>query len=156
MHRDPIGRLAFALLVALSADAFSQAPQKPMSREDMQALMPNSHIETREELLQLMPGAHLTITLGDASKAEWTNGAEGRLDAVRWGSPPTAAIAAHVVGSGSWRISDDGRYCGRAGWKAYGSPVTVDWCRFLVKTEDGGYILKSVTNAPDWVLQIAK
>lgn len=137
----------------LSLQGLGQEPQKLLTREEVQALLPDAHISTREELLRLMPGAHLDITYGDKSFISWTDGENGQLESVLFrsgvGWPPWRA-----AGSGNWRISKDGRYCGKVGYKWYSWPTIVEWCRFFVKTQDGTWILKSVAGYPDWTVQL--
>jgi len=146
--------IAIALIATgVCPNAFGDEPQKLLSREEVQALLPDAHIATREELLDLMPGAHLDITYGDKSFISWSDGENGQLESVLFrsgiGWPPWRAS-----GAGNWRISDDGRYCGKVGYKWYSWPTMVEWCRFFVRMPDGTWILKSVAGYPDWTVRL--
>jgi hypothetical protein len=92
---------------------------------------------SRDELQQLLPGAQVEITNPDNSKSSWMNAADGSVDAHWQSGDPTSKHAYNGTGTGTWKISDDGKFCAHIQWR---KNVT-DWCRTVVKQDDGSFIL---------------
>jgi hypothetical protein len=133
----------------------THGPTKRLTRADVQALFPDAHIATQDELLEIMPGAHLDIVFGDTSLISWTNGDSGQLESVLYRSSPDWRVPWRAARAGSWRISKDGRYCGKVGYKFYTWPTFFGWCRFYVHKSDGTWILRaSERDYPNWTVRL--
>ncbi len=94
---------------------------------------------SRDELQQLLPGAQVQILRSNGDKMSWTNAADGTLDAHWQSGDPTNKHAYNGSGAGTWKISDDGKFCAHIEWRK--GHVT-DWCRPVVKQDDGSYALE--------------
>jgi hypothetical protein len=92
---------------------------------------------SHDDLQQLLPGAKVEITNPDNSKSTWTNAADGSVDAHWLSGDPTSKHAYNGTGTGTWKISDDGKFCAHIQWR---KNVT-DWCRTVIKQDDGSFIL---------------
>lgn len=93
---------------------------------------------SRDELQQLLPGAKVEITNSSGSTVAWTNAADGSIEAHSHVNDPTSEQAYNGHGTGTWKISDDGKFCAHIEWRK--ARIT-DWCRAVVKQEDGSFIL---------------
>jgi Protein of unknown function (DUF995) len=128
-----------AALACCSALVLAQAPQ--MTLRDLEGKNPRKL--TKDELTQLIPGAKMSRVSVRGNQHYWTNDSGGSFVASSdnmgagavargQGKPSTAR--------GKWHISDDGRYCILIEWQ--GVP-TEEWCRFVLDTSDGWYMVKS-------------
>ncbi len=103
---------------------------------------------THDELQQLMPGAQIEITYTDGSTTLWKDADDGSVEAV-WTSGFTSSKHYTSPGTGSWKISDDGKYCSHVQWRKNVS----DWCSQVVKGDDGEFVL---AGHPDWKMKVSK
>ncbi|WP_322042701.1 DUF995 domain-containing protein [Paraburkholderia sp. J67] len=103
---------------------------------------------THDELQQLLPGAQIQITYADGSTTLWKDADDGSVDAVLM-SGLTTSKHHSSSGKGSWKISDDGKFCSHVEWR---KDVT-DWCRSVIKTDDGDFVL---AGQPDWKMKVSK
>lgn len=106
-----------------------------------------------DELRQLLPGADVDITYANGNSMRWTNKADGTLEVNQQNSIQGGNSKHHSsFGHGTWKVSDDGQFCAHIEWH---QNVT-DWCRQIVKSADGTYLLVSQNGAPSWTLKISK
>lgn len=103
---------------------------------------------TRDELQQLLPGAQIEITYEDGSTTLWKDASDGSVEAV-WSSGFMTSKHHTHFGTGTWKISDDGQFCSHVDWR---KDVT-DWCRSVVKTGDGDFVL---AGQPEWKMKVSK
>ncbi len=87
-----------------------------------------------EDLKQLMPGASVMHRLADGTIRRWANKPDGTLVASSDASGSTGGRAFRVTGNGTWRVSDDGRFCVAIKWNMREE----DYCRYIFKS-DGKY-----------------
>ncbi|WP_084687845.1 DUF995 domain-containing protein [Paraburkholderia oxyphila] len=106
-----------------------------------------------DELRQILPGATVQVTYESGNSVRWTNEADGTLEAT-WRNGPESGDSHHhsMVGRGTWRVSDEGKFCARIEW-----PKNVtDWCRSVLKSDDGTYALASQSGAPSWKMVVSR
>ncbi|WP_321884356.1 DUF995 domain-containing protein [Paraburkholderia bannensis] len=127
-----LASLAFAIAALASSTAFADGTT-PL---------------THDELQQLMPGAQVQITYADGSTTLWKDADDGSVEAV-WTSGFTSSKHYSAPGTGTWKISDDGKYCSHVQWRRNVS----DWCSPVVKGDDGEFAL---ANHPDWKMKVSK
>ena len=106
----------------------------------------------KDDLLQLLPGATMRRTNVQGSVQAWTNDAGGSFVV---SSDNRGTQGHNSTAKGSWKISDDGRYCVVIEWNR--NP-TEDWCRVIMKVGESYYAAKSDKNETDRVyrLEISK
>jgi hypothetical protein len=96
---------------------------------------------TREELFSFLPGTKVTHVTQAGSERHWTNEPDGSLYAnssnKQYGDPAGSRPAAQA---GTWKISDEGKYCINIDWKS----VSEKWCAFILKGEGNIYYLNKV------------
>lgn len=96
---------------------------------------------SRDELATLLPGAEVTHVSRGGSLRKWTNGPDGKFvassDNKKFGS---VAGSSSATAPGTWRISDEGRYCVQIDWRREAE----NWCSYIVKAPDGAYYLGAV------------
>ena len=99
---------------------------------------------SKEGLAAFIPGTKAVYVIKGGSTHRWTNEPDGRLTA------STDAKSINMIGgiahtaSGTWHISDDGKYCIDISWKRYPE----SWCRYLFRAPDGEYYLTN-EDVPD-------
>ena len=98
----------------------------------------------RDELAALLPGAEVTHISRAGSVRHWTNGPDGKFvassDNRKFGS---ATGSSSATASGTWRLSDEGRYCVQIAWRR--EPES--WCAYILRGPDGAYYLGAVEDA---------
>lgn len=135
-----MGKLCLgALLTSVVMVAVAQ-PQE-LTLRDLEGKSPRKL--SKDEVTQLMPGAKMARISARGNQHYWSNDKDGTFVA----SSDNRGAGAAVVGqgrqttaTGKWHISDDGRYCVLIEWK--GVP-TEEWCRYVLATSDGHYMVKS-------------
>ena len=99
---------------------------------------------SRDELLAFIPGTEVSHVNRFGSQRRWTNGADGKFvassDNKKFGSAMGSSSAS---APGTWRISDEGRYCVSIEWKREAE----NWCSYIVKGPDGQFYLGTVDAA---------
>lgn len=99
---------------------------------------------SRDELLAFIPGTEVSHVNRFGSQRRWTNGADGKFvassDNKRFGNSTGSSNAS---APGTWRISDDGRYCISIDWRREAE----NWCSYIVKGADGQFYLGTVDEA---------
>jgi hypothetical protein len=93
---------------------------------------------SKEELTSFLPGTKAVYVIKGGSTHSWTNEPEGKFVA------STDAKTLNLTGMGSsytargtWRVSDDGKYCISIEWRRYPE----SWCRFVYRAPGGGYYM---------------
>jgi len=126
MHKLATTVLAFACLALSSITSAEQVGVK-LAKDDLAAFI---------------PGTRAVYVIKGGSTHRWTNEPDGKFVA------STDSKSVYLVGvraftaPGTWRISDDGKYCIDIGWKRYPE----SWCRFVYREPSGGYYM---TNTDD-------
>jgi hypothetical protein len=146
MSHRRIAPLAAALSI-LAATAVAQAPQ--LSMRDLDGKNPR-RLE-KDEVTALMTGAKISRISQRGNRQDWTNEPGGSFVASsdnRGAGMPGAGQGRPSSAQGKWHISDDGRYCIMIEWGRLG---TEDWCRYVVETGDGHYVVRSMSNAAERV-----
>jgi hypothetical protein len=94
---------------------------------------------SKEELASLLPGTKAVYVIKAGSTHRWTNEPDGKFIASTDGKTVSMAATGRYSGTakGTWRISDDGKYCVNIDWKN----ATEDWCQFMFRAEDGSYYM---------------
>ena len=87
------------------------------------------------DLKQLMPGAKVISRTQAGSTRTWENKPDGTLSASTDGRGVTGGRNAYASASGTWRVSDEGRFCVKIPWPR--SPD--DWCFHMFKIGDKYY-----------------
>ena len=122
----------------MAAPAHAQTAEAPAAGEspvlrDLDGK--NPHVLTPEEIKSFMPGARVARTSARGNTVYWTNDEGGKLfatsDNKSYGSNTRATTT-----PGTWNITDDGRYCVLINYRAVAAE---QWCRFIIKTDDGYY-----------------
>jgi len=91
----------------------------------------------KDELTQLLPGAKMRRYNAQGSAQAWSNDSGGSFVI---SSDNRGTQGVNSTATGSWKISDDGRYCLTIEWKR--NP-TEDWCRLIVKAGGNYYVTRS-------------
>jgi hypothetical protein len=112
----------------------------------------DAQLLTKDELLQLMPGAKVEITFDTGGTNTWTNNDDGTLHAVGQSGLASGGKNYSSYAPGTWRISDDGKFCSHIEWRKSVS----DWCRSVAKSEDGAYVLVSSSGGQSWKMKVSK
>ena len=95
-----------------------------------------------EEVRQLLPGAKMKRVTPSGWVNTWTNEPEGQFMASAHNpNPGMSRATGGSTSRGKWHISDDGRYCILIEW--VGNYPTEEWCRYVLQTSDGYYLVKS-------------
>jgi Protein of unknown function (DUF995) len=102
-------------------------------------------------LTELMSGSTVEVMLGNGDTARWTNAADGTLSAHEKNGPGSARHYS-LAGDGTWKIADDGQYCGHIQW----AQSATDWCGVVTQIDDGGYALHSSEGSLNWKMRITK
>lgn len=133
-----LGLLAVALALVTIAPSALADDLKPLSAD---------------ELRQLFSGAIVKVTYENGNTVIWTNETDGTLSA-DWNSSPASLVSRHHHrgGQGTWKVTDDGKYCVRIEWPKN----AVDWCRPVVKSDDGTYVFISATASPSRRFSISR
>jgi hypothetical protein len=108
---------------------------------------------SRDELQQLLPGAQVEITNPNGSTIGWTNAADGSVEAHSHANDPTSQQAYNGHGRGTWKISDDGKFCAHIEWRK--ARIT-DWCLPVVKQDDGSFVLDGQDGSPAMKMIVSK
>lgn len=131
--------LLCALLTGAAMAAVAQ-PQE-LTLRDLEGKSPRKL--SKDEVTQLMTGAKMARISPRGNQHYWSNDKDGTFVA----SSDNRGAGATVQGQGrpttaygKWHISDDGRYCVLIEWK---SVPTEEWCRFVLDTSDGHYMVRS-------------
>lgn len=135
-----MGKSGLCALLAGAAVAAVAQPQE-MTLRDLEGKSPRRL--SKDEVTQLLTGAKMARISGRGNQHYWSNDKDGSFVA----SSDNRGAGASVQGQGrttnapgKWHISDDGRYCVLIEWK---SVPTEEWCRFVLDTSDGHYMVKS-------------
>jgi hypothetical protein len=115
--------LAVALL---SASVFAQVVDKPADTQTQGTKL------SRDELQSFIPGTKVHHVIQSGSSRTWTNEPDGKFVASTDGKK-YSMTGEGSTGHGSWRISDDGKYCIEIDWKR----DSEKWCSFVWRTEKG-------------------
>jgi hypothetical protein len=128
-----------ALLTGAAMAAVAQ-PQE-LTLRDLEGKSPRKL--SKDEVAQLIPGANMARVSARGNQHYWSNDKDGSFVASsdnRGGGAAVVGQGRPSTATGKWHISDDGRYCVLIEWK--GVP-TEEWCRFVLTTSDGYYMVKS-------------
>jgi Protein of unknown function (DUF995) len=128
-----------ALLTSAAMAATAQAQE--LTLRDLEGRSPRKL--SKDEITQLMPGAKMSRISGRGNQHYWSNDKDGTFVASSDNRGAGAAVTGQgraTTATGKWHISDDGRYCVLIEWKAV---PTEEWCRFVLDTSDGHYMVKS-------------
>lgn len=99
---------------------------------------------SREELLAFLPGTMVTHVNRSGSLRRWTNEADGKFIASTDGKKHGNVLGSGASSApGTWRVSDEGRYCIQIDWKRDDEK----WCSSIVKGPDGSFYLGKVEDA---------
>ena len=104
---------------------------------------------SREHLLSFIPGTKAHLVTQSGSNHNWTNEPDGKFIASSDGRKYGWSGTTSGTGTGSWRISDEGKYCVQIEWKR----DSEKWCSFVWRTADG-YALG--TEGPKRVIDLTK
>lgn len=129
-------RCLLFVAVALLPLASGAAAQSVVS--DLDGLSPS--VLTKDELQALMTGANMSRVITSGSTHHWRNEPGGTFII---SSDNRATSSWATTAQGTWRISDDGRYCLRIEWRS----GLEDRCHFVIRTS-GGYFLTQSPNTP--------
>ena len=140
--------LALSILPAWADQAATQA--------DLESLHPEKL--SGEQLTALMPGAKISRVSGQGNAQYWTHREDGTMNVFnenRFGAQGSAMGGRTAYRPGTWRISEDGRYCVHIEWKHIEDE---DWCRYVFKTDQGYYTSKAESDpaAKVFKLEIAR
>ena len=117
-------RITFALL-ALGFCSTSFAAMETLA--DVKA---NGGVElSAADLKELMPGAKVISRTQAGSTRTWQNKLDGTLSASSDGRGVTGGRNGYATGEGTWKISDNGRWCVKINWPH----LVDDWCRVMYK-----------------------
>lgn len=89
------------------------------------------------ELASFLPGTKAVYVIKAGSIHRWTNEPNGKFVASTDAKTVSMTGRSGGTARGSWHISDEGRYCVNIDWRT----ATEDWCRFVYRTNDGGYYM---------------
>ena len=131
--------MRFPILATLCVNALlanAAHAQRALVVRDLDALSPTTL--TRETLVELLPGAKISRTFENGNFHVWFNDPDGTFVVA---SDRRGVGGGAGTGNGKWHISEDGRYCILIEWpRGYAE----DWCRFVVKTNQGYYTTRSL------------
>jgi hypothetical protein len=147
----PLRHCLFAWIACMAT--LSAHADGPAVLGDLDALSPEKL--TKEQLNQLMPSAKMSRIAPTGSTNTWTNEIDGTLIAstnnkAGLGSGSIASARSYSF-PGTWRISEDGRYCLIIKWS---SIPDENWCRFVFRTAQGYFAAKSDQNKADKVYKL--
>lgn len=97
---------------------------------------------SKEDLASLLPGTKAVYVIKAGSIHRWTNEPDGKFVASTDAKTVSMSSRSGGTAHGTWRLSDDGKYCINIEWKN----VTEDWCSFVFRGSDGGYYLAGSDN----------
>jgi hypothetical protein len=130
----PLAVAALVLAVSCTHTAFAQ---DEMSMDELKAK--NAKKLSKEELEQLMPGATVHRWTEAGVELYWNNAPDGKFRANERVTGTMGAGRRHTGGPGSWKISEDGRYCVDIDWDLHGNEK---WCRDIYQVDSGYYMHK--------------
>ena len=128
-----------ALLTGAAMAAVAQ-PQE-LTLRDLEGKSPRKL--SKDEVTQLMTGAKMERVNSRGSTQVWSNDAGGSFVASSDNRNMVTSkgnMAKPSTATGKWHISDDGRYCVLIEWQSVNAE---EWCRFVLTTSDGHYMVKS-------------
>jgi len=134
--------------------------EKPQEVQEPQQAKKEPNRLSLEEIKALVPGAKIEIIFEDNSTFRFRDADGGVIKELVWRPSDDKPNEYTVFSAGNWWIKEDsqenGRYCGKIGWKIYGKPTILFWCRKVFRSPDGLYILQSVTGYPPWKMRVSK
>lgn len=134
-------RILIAVLLAATCGAQPVlAQENEISLEQLQAR--NAEKLSREKLEQLLPGARVMRMTGGGAELSWTNHPDGKFIANdRQTRSGGLGQRSGMGGSapGTWRISEDGRYCVDIDWNTRDREK---WCRDLYQVNGHYYMIR--------------
>jgi hypothetical protein len=135
----------FIVCTLLLAQAPLVLAEEPSVLRDLEPLSPTPL--TAAELKELLPGAKMTRRIPSGNTHNWTNDPDGTFII---SSDNSSTTGRYVTARGTWSVSPDGRYCIRVEW----SRSTDDWCRFVLRTTDGYYLVKALKPGTETVYPV--
>jgi hypothetical protein len=121
------------LLIAVASFAFSAVTlADEMTLADAKAKAASKL--SADDLKSLLPGA-TNRSETERNNRSWNHGADGKLQATAQGKAGSSAGRA-TSAFGTWRVSDDGKYCVEVAWKQVSDEK---WCRVVYKLGDSYY-----------------
>lgn len=124
----------------------SALAQAPAVLRDLDALSPTPL--SKQDLEALLPEAHVQRVIANGNTHIWKNDSDGTFII----SSDNRATTNHVGRApGKWNITDDGRYCVLIEWR---NGTSEDWCRHVIKTTEGYYLVRSVKGPTEKVYKI--
>lgn len=87
------------------------------------------------DLKELMPGAKVISRTPTGSTRSWSNKPDGTFVASSDSRGFSTGRTVYVTASGTWRVSDEGRFCVKIQW----TTIQEDWCRLMFKVGDKYY-----------------
>ncbi|NPT44690.1 hypothetical protein GNZ12_25915 [Paraburkholderia sp. 1N] len=107
---------------------------------------------SRDELQQILPNSDVNIKFANGDNNRWTNAQDGTLVANWQNGVGSGSKHFSALGHGTWKISDDGRYCVHIQW-----PKSVtDWCRTVARSGEDSYTLATTNGEPSWQMKVSK
>jgi hypothetical protein len=132
MFQNKGGTMFRAIFVVISFGTCSLACAQTMTLSDVKAK--NGVKLSAEDLKQLLPGANVMHRTPTGTTRRWENKTDGTLVASSDSGAITGGRGYRVTAPGTWRISDDGRFCVSIKWNL----TPEDACRYVFKA-DGKY-----------------
>ena len=94
------------------------------------------------ELRDLMPGAKVVSRTQAGSTRSWQNRPDGTFTATSDGRGQSGGRNTYASGEGTWRVTDDGKWCVTIQW-----PRSPDnWCRYMFRLDDKYYGVGTLSN----------
>jgi hypothetical protein len=95
-----------------------------------------------QELRNLMPEANVVSRTQGGSTRYWHNRPDGTFSAVSDGRGQTGGRNAYANAEGTWRVTDEGRWCVSIPW-----PRAPDnWCRYIFRLDEKYYGVGTLSN----------
>lgn len=92
----------------------------------------------KDELASFLPGTKAVYVIKGGSTHIWTNEPEGKFVATTDAKTiNSTGMGGGYTARGTWRVSDDGKYCVSIDWSRYSE----NWCYFVYRTPGGGYFM---------------
>lgn len=98
---------------------------------------------TTAQLNELLPGSKVVNKTQAGSTRTWENKPDGSLSASSDGRGFAGGRNAYASATGTWKVSDTGRYCVNIKWPA----TADDWCLLLFKVGDKYYTVGSTEDS---------
>ena len=89
---------------------------------------------SKNAAIQLLEGASVELTSTRGNRLSWKNDVSGSM--VAHAATPNGRVSA---AEGTWKINDKGQFCVSINWRSN----LEEWCRFVVKEDDGYYLTRS-------------